>query len=126
MLVRLLVGEPRPARKARLLLGSSHEPTPGAICAYSSCAYSTASSAGFCPMAMVLLSFSTALPPKVQSSQWVQLLPSPTACPRANPTGCPFALSAFASLSRSAGVLGTSSKPPSFFHLVRSLCTPPF
>ena|SRR6266478_299695 len=119
MLIPLLVSEISPARKARLLFGSSQDPTPGTICAYSSCTYAMASRLGFCAMAMVLLSFSTALPPKVQSTQCVQLLPSPTAWPRANPTGCPFAFSARASLSKSAGDLGNSSKPASFVQLVR-------
>ena len=79
MLIPLLVSEISPARKARLLFGSSQDATPGAICAYSSFAYSMASRLGFCAMAMVFVSFSTALPPNVQSSQCVQLLPSPTA-----------------------------------------------
>jgi hypothetical protein len=78
-----------------------------------------ASHVGGLLMAMVLLSASTALPPKAHKHQWVQVLPSPTAWPSANPHGCPLALSALASSSIFSGVLGNSSKPASFTQLVR-------
>src|SRR3954451_7894146 len=119
MLIPLLVSEISPAKKARLLFGSSQEATPDTICANSSWAYASASRLGFCAMAMVLLSFSTALPPKVHRHQCVQLLASPTAWPRGNPIGWPFAFSALASASRPAGSLGTPSNPASFTQLLR-------
>src|SRR5258708_15893485 len=119
MLIPLLVSDTSPARKARLLLGSSHEPTPGTITAYSSLAYSSEVQVSCRLTAMVLVSASTSLPPKAHRHQCVQLLPSPTAWPSAKPDGWPFALSALASWSRPSAVSGNLSKPASFIQLMR-------
>src|SRR5438445_13895649 len=102
MLIPLLVREISPARKARLLFGSSQDPTPGTICAYSSCAYTMASRLGFCAMAMVLLSFSMAVPPIVQMTQSDQLFLMLSASPISNTIGFLFVLITLSCLNKSA------------------------
>src|SRR3954454_282744 len=121
MLMPLLVTEISPARKARLLFGSSQEAAPGAITEYSSLAYSSASQVPCLLMARVLSSDSTVLPPWLQRSQWHQQFASPTAWPSANPTGWPFSLSALASFMNPSVLPGNLSNPLSFTQPDRQL-----
>src|SRR5579862_17730 len=64
---------------------------------------------------------STILPPWDQTSQWHHVLASPVALPSANPTGVPFALSAWHILRNPALSFGKVSKPAAFIWLTR--CT---
>src|SRR5438067_10681207 len=119
MLMPLLVTETSPARKARLLFGSSQEPVPGTITEYSSLAYSSAFQDSCLLMAMVLSSASTVLPPWAHRHQCNQLFASPTAWPWAKPTGWFFSLSALASLRDPSVFSGNLSNPASFIQLIR-------
>ena len=62
---------------------------------------------------------STILPPNAHSSQWVQVLPSPVALPRAKPPGVPLAFSACISLRKPSVSLGKVLKPAAFMWLSR-------
>src|SRR3954466_6588041 len=114
MLMPLLVTEISPARKARLLFGSSQEAGPRAINEDRSLADSSASQAPCLLMGRGLCSGSTVLPPWLQRSQWHQQFASPTAWPSANPTGWPFSLSALASFMNPSVLSGNLSNPASF------------
>jgi hypothetical protein len=106
----LFVTEIWPSRNALLLFGSSHDRVPGMKFAYISLPYSSA----FIVSALsitTLLSLSTSLPPKAQTSQ-LHHRPSPVALPSAMPPGVPFsftALSIFRKLSVSFGKLSNAA-----------------
>src|SRR5437763_8229987 len=119
MLMPLLVTETSPARKARLLFGSSQEPVPGTITEYSSFAYSSALQVPCLLTATVLSSASTVLPPWAHRHQCVQSFASPTAWPRAKPIGWFFSLSALASFRDPSVLSGNFSNPASFTQLIR-------
>src|SRR6185295_2059393 len=99
-----------PARKALLLLGSSHDNVPGANVAYNFFAYSSATSVSLELIATRLFS-STSLAPCDQSNQWHQMLASPVAWPSAIPGGVPFALSAWHNLRKPSVSRGMPSNP---------------
>src|SRR5438270_7012663 len=112
MLIPLLVMLMFPERKALLLSGSSHEPTPWVIVEYSSLQFSMAWIVPSLWSPALPSAFHT-FPPCAHSHQCVQAFASPTACPRENPVGCPLARSALASLRKLGMSLGNASNPAS-------------
>src|ERR1700712_4595780 len=107
-----------PSRKALLFDGSCHDSVPGTKVSYSCFAYSSDAMVSGELMTTLPLS-STILPPCDHISQCAQLLPSPTALPRAKPHGVFLAFSAWHSLRKPAVSLGIVSKPAAFTWLSR-------
>src|SRR5262245_54329033 len=99
-----------PARKALLLLGSSQDKVPGTNVSYMALEYSSAVRVCLELITTLFLS-STIMPPCAQTSQWHQVLASPTALPRAKPHGVRLALSERNSLRKLGRSRGISLKP---------------
>src|SRR5262249_52143054 len=107
-----------PSRNALLLFGSSHDSVPGTKVSYICLPYSSAAMVSGLLMTTLFFS-STILPPCDQTSQWVQVLPSPVALPSANPGGRPFAFRPWQSFRNPGRSFGNSSNPAAFIALMR-------
>src|SRR5579884_1508326 len=106
-----------PARNALLLDASFQAATPGIIASYSALPYSSAFAVS--GVLMITLSCSsTVLPPCAHRHQCTQALPSPDACPSANPPGVLLRFIAFA-YSRKASVLSGNFEKPALFDAAR-------
>src|SRR5689334_24076634 len=102
-----------PARNALLFEASFQEAVPGIIEPYSVLANSSALAVSG-ELRITLSLLSTVFPPCDHRHQWTQPLPSPEACPSANPPGVFWAFIALA-YSRKASDLSGNFEKPAFF-----------